>query len=294
MGKTSGSKQLKDATDDSFATDPAPLTPVMPCKKGKTLLKVFLRRIDTDAIVANEPVRAGPKSPGAPKNTVAGTGLADYGEVKPGTYFFDVPLAGALKPKFKPYATKSAGVPKQVDFHATLKIVPIARLRVVIFDREAKKVSGAVWKLTDPVAANGTTGADGLIDVEVPWSSATATLAVTLPKGKLIAAPAVVPADPVDAPPYPVTVRSEQWDPAPVKAKDAPEFTWTAEIDLLPDSDTDDGHKARLNNLGFPVDDAGRVTRSVKAYQRLHKKEYTGSGVLADIKAHLKPLHDTV
>jgi hypothetical protein len=294
MGRTSGSKHLKNATDDAFATASAPLDGVTPCKKGKTLLKVYLRRLDTDAIVANEPVNAGPKSPGASQNTVGGTGLADYGQVKPGTFYFDVPLAGTLKQKFKPYATRSAAVPKNVDFSVTLKIVPIARLRIVIFDRDGKKANGAVWRLTDPATANDTTGADGLIDVEVPWDATTASVSITLPKGKRIAAPPTVPADPVDTPPYPVTVRGEQWDPAPAKAKDTPEFTWTCTVDILPNADTDDGYKARLTNVGFPCDDDPRTTRSVKAYQRLHKKEYAGSGALADIKAHLKPLHDTL
>ena len=294
MGSTSGSNKLKKATDDTFATDSVPFTGVLPCKKGKTMLKVYLRRVDTDAIVPNETVQAGPKSPGASKPTAAGTGLADYGEVKPGKYFFDGALSGGLKTKFKAYATHSASVPKHVDFKATLKIVPIARLLIVIFDREGKKVTGATWRVTDPVAKNGTTGADGLIEVEVPWNSDKATVAVTMPKGKRIAAPAAVPADPAGVPPYPVTVRPEQWDPKPAKAKDSPEFSWTCTIDILPDADTDDSHKGRLINLGFPCDDDARTTRSVKAYQRLHKKEYGGSGALADIKAHLKPLHDTV
>jgi len=294
MGKTSGSKQLSNANDVSFTTDAAPLTAVLPCKKGKTLLKVYLRRIDTDAVVPNETVKAGKKSPGAPKSTAVGSGLADYGEVTPGVYFFDVVLSGGMQPKFKPYATKSAAVPIQVDFHATLKIVPIAHIRIVVFDRDGKKVSGATWKITDPVAQNGTTGGDGLIDVEVPWDSASATVSIIMPKGKQIGAPAVVPSDPTDPPPYPVTVRAEQWDPAPAKAKDPPEFVWTATVDVLPDTLDDEGHKARLVNLGFPCDDDPRTTRSAKAYQRLHKKEYNGSGALADIKAHLKPLHDTV
>ena len=53
MGKSSGSKSLAAATDEAFATDAKPLTGVLPCKKGKTLLKLVLRRIDTDQIVAN-------------------------------------------------------------------------------------------------------------------------------------------------------------------------------------------------------------------------------------------------
>lgn len=294
MGRSSGSSQLAAASADNFASDSTPLTGTTPCKRGKTLLKVFLKRGDTNAAVGNETVHAGKISPGAAKPTAPGTGLADYGAVDAGKYRFDVTLSATNKDKFKAFITQSATLPKQVQFSATLKLMPLAQLNIVVFDGAGKALKDAAWQLTEPVAASGTTGASGRIDATVPWNCTAAKLKVTPPAGKRIAAPPVVPADPVDAPPYPVTVRPTQWDPAPARAKDAAATTWALQVQLLPDSDDDDGAKARLVNLGFPCADAKRITRSVKAYQRLHNKDFAGSGALADVKAGLKTLHDTL
>ncbi|MDP1651028.1 MAG: hypothetical protein Q8M01_22950 [Rubrivivax sp.] len=295
MGRTSGSNQLSRAADAAFAGESKPLTPVQPCKKGQTLLKVFLSRIDTGAAIGNETVLAGLAAPGAAKTTAPGTGLADYGAVKPGTYSFGVSLSPGLKDKYEAYATRQADVPKQVDFHATLKLLPLASLRIVVFDAAGAKVSGAAWQLTEPVARDGKTGADGLIDVQVPWDTTAAKLSLTLPKGKRIAKPTAVPADDAtQPPPYPVTLRPEQWDPPPQAAPEPAAITWTAQVRLLPDADDDDGARARLANLGFPAGDAERTKRSVRAFHRLHKQVYDGSGLLADIQADLKAIHDTV
>jgi len=301
MGQTSGSNQLRAATAGTLTSHPTPLTGVLPCKEGETLLKVFLLRIDTDGALGGETVKAGRKSPGPPMSTANATGLADFGVVKPGKYFFDVQLSGASAEKYHPYVTTSSDVPKQVDFRATLRIVPIAKLLVVIIDRVAGAVKGAVWRIKEPADAlplTGTTGVNGLIDAVVPWDCDAAKVEITLPKGKRVAKPAVVAADARDAPPYPVTIRDEHWDPAPAKllakAADPPVFLLEASLVKLPDADDETGTKARLANLGFPKGDATRTQRSVKAYQRLHEKKYAGSGLLADIKAHLTPLHDTI
>lgn len=301
MGRSSGANQLRAATSGSLAGHSTPLTGVLPCKRGETLLKVFLLRIDTDVALGGETVKAGKKSPGAPKPTADATGLADYGAVKPGTYFFDVQLSGPSAEKYHPFVTTSSEVPKQVDFHATLRVVPIAKLLVVVTDRAAGAVKGATWRISEPADAlplTGTTGDNGLIDAVVPWDCDVAKAEITLPKGKRVPKPAVVAADANDPPPYPVTIREEHWDPAPAKslakAAEPPVFLLEATLVRLPDADDETGTKARLANLGFPKGDATRTQRSVKAYQRLHEKKYAGSGVLADIKAHLTHLHDAV
>jgi hypothetical protein len=294
MGKTSGSNQLVAAASETFAGDSQPLTAATPCKRGKTLLKVYLRRKDTDAAIGNETVHAGKTSPGAAKTTAGGTGLADYGAVDPGDYNFDVTLSGTLKPKFQPFTTQKAKLPKQVQYSATLRLLPVAQLSIVVLDGTGKALNGAAWALSEPVAASGTTGGSGRIDVEVPWNTTAAKLKITPPAGKRIGAPAVVAADPPNAPPYPVTVRPSQWDPAPAKAKDTAATTWILQVQLLPDSDDDDGAKARLVNLGFPCTNGPRTTRSVKAFQRMQNKDYAGSGALDDVKADLKNLHDTL
>ncbi len=301
MGQTSGSKQLRAATAGTLSSQSTPLNGVLQCKKGKTLLKVFLRRIDTDVALGGETVKAGLKTPGAPMPTANATGLADYGAVNPGKYFFDVQLSAASAEKYHPYVTTSSDVPKQVDFGATLRIVPITKLLVVIIDRVAGAVKGAAWRISEPTDAvplTGTTADNGLIDAVVPWNCDAAKVEITLPKGKRVAKPAVVAADAKDPPPYPVTIREEHWDPAPAKslakAADPPVFLLEVELVRLPDADDETGAKARLANLGFPKGDAARTLRSVKAYQRLHEKKYAGSGSIADIKAHLTSLHDTL
>lgn len=301
MGLLSGSNQLRAATAGTLTSQSIPLTGVLPCKKGETLLKVFLLRIDTDSALGGETVKAGTASPGAPKPTANATGLADFGVVLPDTYFFDVQLSGPSAEKYHPYVTTSSAVPKQVDFHATLRVVPIAKLLVVITDRAAGAVKGATWRITEPADAlplSGTTADNGLIDAVVPWDGDSAKVEITLPKGKRIAKPVAPGADATDPPPYPVTVREDHWDPAPAKslavAADPPVFLLEATLVGLADANDDAGTQARLANLGFPKGDANRTQRSVKAYQRLHEKKYAGSGLLADIQAHLKPLHDTL
>lgn len=299
MGKTSGSKQINSAASDEFAVARNALTPVLPCKKGKTLLKVHLRRLDTDAAVPHESISAAKgSSAGTTKATAAGTGIADFGEVDPGSYSFSVALSPGNSSKFRPYTAKRADVPKQVDFHATLKIAPVHKLRIVVFDKAGAAVRGATWSLTEPAAfaASGTTGGNGLIEAEIPWNETDAKLTVKLPdRGAKEPAPAAAPAVDANNPAYPLGINEASFLPKEVKAKPAlVDFVVTITVQLLSDADDEDGWKARLGNVGFPCTDDKRTTRSVKAFQRLQKKEYAGSGKIADISADLKTLHDTV
>ncbi len=296
MGKTSGANHLAAASSDSFATDPKPLDPVAKCKRGKTLLKAHLYRVDTNAPIDGETIKAAKGGKTLTAVTGGATALADYGVVDPGAYTFSVTLSTDRAKKFKPFTAQGANVPRQVDFHATLKIVPRARLRIVVFDTRKNPIANAIWRLTSPVAANGTTGANGLIEAEVPWNAADATLVVKLPPpAEKVPAPTAVTAPDKANPVYPIAVDWARFLPAEEKCK-LPDLdvTWTTEIDLITDADTPDGWKGRLANIGFPITDDERVTRSVKAFQRLNDKNYAGSGVLADISGPLKTLHDKV
>jgi hypothetical protein len=296
MGKTSGSNQMALATNDAFATEAKPLGKVLKCKRGKTLLKAYLLRIDNDQAIDNEVVKATISGNALTKTSAAVTGLADYGEVKPGSYTFSVTLSANRLRMFKPYTPQTAAVPKQVDFHAKLKIEPLAKLRIVLFDKAGNKISGATWTMTQPVAANGTTGGDGLIEVTVPWNAASGDLDVTLPNpGPKEPAPGPAPVvDPAN-PAYPLGINAAQFLPAEDPANPPPSpINWTYQISLLSAADNQDGWKARLLNVGFPIDDNTRVTRSVKAYQRMKNKNYAGSGVIADVSGDLKTQHDTV
>lgn len=296
MGKTSGSKQLASAASDTFATETKPLTPVRPCQKGKTLLKARLVRLDKDEVIPNATVVADKGGASLSQVSAAGTGIADFGVVAPGMYTFSVTLSPDLSKKFKPFEPKNANVPVQVDFQATLKLKPLSKLRIIMFDQAGKAIKDASWKMIQPVAASGTTGAAGLIEVDVPWSSPSGDLLVTFPDppDKEGAPTPPAAADPAN-PAYPIALNAEHFvpkkEPANVPLK---EVTWKYDIALIDEADDEDGWKARLINLGFPCIDAARTTRSVKAFQRIQKKEYDGSGTLADIAGDLKTVHDKV
>jgi len=294
MGKTSGSNQITAAAADPFAGDAKPLAAVATCKKGKTRLTVHLVRFDNGVAVPNETVSAS-KGWWPTKKTTAGTGAADFGEVDAGSYSFDVTLSTANKSKFKPYTAHTASVPEQVDFHATLKIAPVYRVRIVLFDKAAKATSGAQWTMTSPVAASGTTGANGLIEVEIPWRDTAGKLTVKLPDtGAKEPAPAAAPAPNPNNPAYPLAIDGNHFLPKEEKAKALTDVTLTYDLEHITDADNEDGWKSRLTNLGFPcTNDAPRVTRSVKAFQRLHKNDFAGSGNLSDVSADVKKLHDT-
>jgi len=53
-----------------------------------------------------------------------------------------------------------------------------------------------------------------------------------------------------------------------------------------------DGVKARLNNLGFNIDDDEKTKRAVKAYQKVYLKQDNGSGIAKDILDDIKTRHD--
>jgi hypothetical protein len=295
MGKSAGGNVLANAGAESFSTDAQPLTAVLPCKKGKTLLKAHLYRRDTDVAIQGETIETSGKAKlsGA---TAGATGLKDFGTVDPGDYQFDVRLSQALQPKYLPFQKRGASVPVQVDFHVTLKLDPRAQLRVVLFDAKGEPISGARWTLSSPVTARGTTPASGLIQVDVPWDADAATLAVVLPNPRHRA-----PAQPKakkpnkNNPEYPIVFDPVRFLPAEKDSK-LPELnvTWTLDLDFLKNADTQDGWKARLHNMGFPTDDVTKTQRSVKAYQRLKNKDYNGTGALSDISGSVKTLHDTV
>jgi hypothetical protein len=295
MGKSAGGNVLANAGAESFDTDSQPLTAVLPCKKGKTLLKAHLYRRDTNVAIQGETIQTTGKAK-LSGQTAGATGLADFGTVDPGDYQFDVTLSQALKSKYLPFQRRSASVPVQVDFHATLKLDPRAQLRVVLFDAKGQPIGGARWTLSAPVAARGTTPASGLIQVEVPWDADSAELSVVLPEP-----PSRAPAEPKARKPnkknpeYPIVFDPARFLPAEDACK-LPALTikWTLALTALSKADTQDGWKARLHNVGFPTDDPTKTQRSVKAYQRLQNKDYNGTGAIADISGALKTLHDTV
>ncbi len=295
MGLMGGANNLANAGAETFETDPKPLPPTQACAKGKTLLKAHLFRRDTNKAIEGEEIDTSGKAK-LNANSAGATGLADFGTVDPGTYTFSVKLSQGLKPKYLDFKPRDAAVPELVDFHATLKLDPRARLKIVLLDSKGKEISGAKWALTSPVKAKGTTPASGLIDVEVPWDSDSAELDVDLPEPSERAPKAKDAKKPNKKDPeYPIIVDPARYKKPEIDSQHPDlKIKWTLGLAFLKDTDNADGWKKRLHNIGFPADTDPVTQRSVKAYQRIKDKNYAGSGVLADISGSLKTLHDTV
>lgn len=165
-----------------------------------------------------------------------------------------------------------------------------AKLRIVLFDRDDKPLNGHVWKLESPVKKNGTTGADGLIEIDnFPPQATDGKLQVTMQLGPKVGKPAVAAAAPLAYPP-PIKHPDFKDDPDPEPAGRTTAI-WELEIGSLPPHDTKHGVQARLYDLGFSCEvkaNEKRTSRSVKAYQRFYKKQKAGSGKPADIQTELR------
>lgn len=166
------------------------------------------------------------------------------------------------------------------------------RLRIVIIDREDKPVSGRKWDLISPVAKSGTTGKNGLIDLEIPANAKAGELKlhVAAPPEPKTAAPAPAAGKVV----YPPVIKPTDFkDPAIPPLKDGDE-KWTLKIGSLPSPNALAGIQARLQNLGFRAvieSVAGpKTTAAVKAYQKKYK--LVGSGQYTEIEADLTKRHD--
>lgn len=164
------------------------------------------------------------------------------------------------------------------------------KLRIVLFDREDKPLNGLAWKLESPVKKNGTTGADGLIEVdEFPPQATEGKLEVTMNFVVKVGKPAQAPAAPLA---YPPVIKHADFrddpDPEPPRLTKA---NWDLEFGSLPPHDTKEGVQARLYDLGYSCQvksNEKRTSRSVKAYQRFYKKEKAGTGKPKDIETDLR------
>ena len=169
------------------------------------------------------------------------------------------------------------------------------KVRIVLFDRDNQPVKDKEWRIAGSQAAKGKTKADGLVELEgIPPQDTAATLTVKWVKKT---SPASPPKKPSKRPPaaYPPTiVPSDFLDEAPDEREDA-EIEWTLKVGSLPSFNVKTGTLARLGNLGFNVDvDSADpfVARAVIAYQRFHKNEKNGTGLVADVEVHVRDRHD--
>ncbi len=188
-------------------------------------------------------------------------------------------------------------VDQPVDGLLTLvvkRLRPI-KLRLVLFDHDGKPIQNAQWNMNSPVAKNGTTGADGLIEINYfPATAKKLSLDVTLPARAKFGK---VPANPPGAPlayPAPLNYTDFQDDPG----KEPPEREvahWTLKVGSLPPFDSVEGVRSRLGNIGFrcePGSNDKTTTRTVRAYQRWLLNNPNGSGNSADIQNDIQKRHD--
>jgi hypothetical protein len=284
MGCCGGTQVQQEADEDNLAQDPTELSADQPCK---AFLQVTCVRTDLNEGIENITVKA-TGAENATKASVETTGLADFGAIEAGTYDIEIELSPDYAKKYQtPTAQKGVAISKGETRKLRFAFEPKVILTIVLIDEKDEAVQGAVWELTAPLQANGTTEEDGKISIaDFPWNANDGALEITLPKQ-----PAVEPvAAGGQAADYPPAIKPADFlDEAP-KALDN-KVQWTLAIADLEQGDNDQGVAARLQNLGFSAGDE-KTERAVKAYQRLYMNVKEGSGTPADIKDDIKPRHD--
>lgn len=266
-------------------------------------LKVFVVRAGSDKGIEDLSVKASGQADLSPQKSKGEEGVADFGEVEPGSYEIEVELTAEDKEKY------SQPRPKRVltrDGHLTKAFVPVcpfASLRLVLLGYDAAngrdvELGDLDWEMTKPVAETGKTKPDGLIDIQIGGDVFDAQLSVTVKP----AAAAVPPPDPDvarDETAYPPKIQPQLYkdeDAKPViPPREALVVKWS--LDILPPEavEGEPAARGRLHNLGFACDansDAKTTERAVRAYQLLYESDREGSGTLKDIEADLSDRHD--
>lgn len=192
---------------------------------------------------------------------------------------------------------KEKKVDKAVDNVWTLVVKkkrPV-KLRIVLLGRDGNPLTNTLWRMTSPVAKNGTTGGDGVIQIDdFPPQQTKGVLTVTLAARAQVGP---IPANPPGAPlayPPPL-VYTDFTDPAPPEPPGRTTAEWHLKIGSLEPSGVKEGVLGRLGNIGFrcaPGSGSEDATRAVKAYQRWYLNDKNGSGKPGDIQGDLLPRHD--
>ena len=310
MGKCKGSRAHREANANPLAQDESVAEgAVLPCEEASSSLKVTVLRLDRDqdAGVAGLTVKARVSGGAAlPDQTTTDAGVADFGELEPGTYATSITLSQQDALRFRPVSPVNVIVGAGQAKNRRMLIRPLVELRVIVlgYDHAAGRdlpLNRCAWELTAPLAARGTTGADGVIRVRgLLHDAAQATLKITprrrplRPPSRLRQAP---PRPPGPYPPViqPVHFKDRDDDPV-IPTPDSNTVTWTLTLVDLAQTDGKDGARARLHNLGFLGDegaDAPAARTAVKAYQALYLGQKNGSGRLdRTLITHIKKQHD--
>lgn len=194
--------------------------------------------------------------------------------------------------------TKKVSSPVDQVWTLVVKKKRPVQLRIKVVDREGKGIAGVEWKLMSPISEHGTTGPDGLIQIDdLPPSATEGLMEVTMPAGPKTDEPPPVPqADPDGYPPPIRHADFADFEESPAAERSGRSTAvWQLKIGSLAQFDTAEGVRGRLGNLGFhcaPDSDDETTARAVRAYQRCHKQEMDGSGELEHIQNDLLALHD--
>ncbi len=300
MGSSSGKKKQKQAGQGGAAGDSTPLDGQTNCQPPEAKLAVVVQRCDKPTIKVGGVAVEAAKPPKLTATSASNSGLADFGTVQPGSYTITTALTEALRKKFLPAEQSVAVVTAGQSVLHPICLPPVVRLKILLFDRQDKTVSGADWAVKAGVEEKGKTGADGLLDIEIPWTAAAGEVTFDLP-AEADAFVADAPPEPAAAvvgavPPYPLLIRHVQFPkPEPKAKRPAAKLHFTVDIGDIEDGETTDGAAARLHNLGFRWSKPEDQGRSVKAYQRWYANaKWAGSGAIGDIRADLKKRHDDV
>lgn len=302
MGNSSGSRRQQTAASGSDAQDNSPLGPTTQCDKAPAKLAIVVRRCDKPEKVGGVTVHA-EKPPKKTASSAEGSGIADFGTVDPGTYAVTTQLTPAQRKKFLPAHPVSVTVPAGTAVRRPVCLPPVVRLRLMLSDvnpadGKDRSIGGARWEMAEATdTKSGTTGGDGKVDVEIPWTLAKVELKVTLqdtPDDFVGVAPADPPPPAANAtPPYPVKIRHSQFPKPTPEVKRMPlQLAFSVSVTDIEDGEGTDGALARLHNLGFRFD-KGKERRAVIAYQnRYMGANWDGSGAICDVEGDLKGRHD--
>ena len=301
MGASGGKKAQTEARTDPLASDETLVDSVK--TKCKTVLKVKVLRSDDDKGIQGIKVKALFKKKAPLKRTsVAKTGLADFGEVKAGTYDIELDLGKTDLEKYRQHGGTRVKVAKNRTTTITVKLMPLVDLRIVLLgfdrkDRKDKTLGRKRWRLEALEETKGSTKTNGLIKAKVPILQEEAKLHVVL--GAPPPPPRPEPPVVTTATDYPIKIDPSAWidrDEEPTLPQSSHlKVDWTLSLVDLADLDNDDGIKSRLHNLAFQVGDGKNtdvVKHAVNRYQATYLATVDGSGALSDVEDDVKKRHD--
>lgn len=252
------------------------------------------------------------------KQTVLTTsaGKADFGQLPAGAYLVTVTPERPPATKAEVFVEKASlnnferghsvvwdvllPYGENKAFVVELDIVKVAKLRIVLFDKEGKPIPDKEWEMTAPVAARGKTAGNGLIEApNLLVASTSGTLKVNM------GLPTPTPKK-TDTPPT-VAVSDPPLHPPPIKVDDFKEkkppmvpvpdgfVEWNLTIKLPDECKDDPSIKLRLHNMGFACDDSSdspTTERAVKGFQSLDLGDKAPSGNFESTKTKITDRHD--